>query len=70
MALIGNAVSEENIFEIVDDGRTTDHVHPVSLPCEPNGSGELKIDIPLETQVMLYKSGESGGTIVFVDMFS
>ena len=46
MALIGQAVSEEKIFEIVDgrttDGRTPDHGHPISSPCEPNGSGELK----------------------------
>ena len=46
MALIGQAVSEEKIFEIVDgrwtdDGRTPDHGHPISSPCEPNGSGEL-----------------------------
>ena len=44
MALIGQAVSEEKIFEIVDgrtDGRTSDHGHPISSPCEPNGSGEL-----------------------------
>ena len=45
-------VSEEKIFEIVDrrmtddrrrtdDGRTPDHGHPISSPCEPNGSGEL-----------------------------
>ena len=26
-----------------DDGRTLDHGHPISSPCEPNGSGELKI---------------------------
>ena len=26
-----------------DDGRTTDHGHPISSPCEPNGSGELII---------------------------
>ena len=25
-----------------DDGRTTDHGHPKSSPCEPNSSGELK----------------------------
>ena len=46
MALIGQAVSEEKIFEIVDgrtDGRTTDHGHPISSPCEPNGSGKLKM---------------------------
>ena len=27
----------------MDDGRTPDHGHPISSPCEPNGSGELKI---------------------------
>ena len=26
-----------------DDGRTTDHGHPTRSPCEPNGSGELKM---------------------------
>ena len=39
---------------MVDDGRTTDdgwtpdHGHPISSPCEPNGSGELirKLGIP------------------------
>ena len=24
------------------DGRMTDHGHPISSPCEPDGSGELK----------------------------
>ena len=52
MALVGQVVSEKKIFEIVDgrtddgrttDGRTPDHGHPISSPCEPNGSGELKI---------------------------
>ena len=47
MALIGQPVSEEKIFEIVDgrttDGRTPDHGHSISSPCEPNGSGELKM---------------------------
>ena len=28
-----------------DDGRT-DHGHPISSPCEPNGSGELKMWFP------------------------
>ena len=47
MALIGQAVSEKKIFENggrrrTDDGRTPDHGHPISSPCEPNGSGELK----------------------------
>ena len=34
------------MFEIVYDGRTTDgrrlDGYPISSPCEPNGSGELK----------------------------
>ena len=25
-----------------DNGRTPDHGHPISSPCEPYGSGELK----------------------------
>ena len=29
-------------LKMVDDGRTPDHGHPISSPCEPNGSGELK----------------------------
>ena len=46
MALIGQALSEKKIFEnggrrTDDDGRTPDHGHPISSPCEPNGSGEL-----------------------------
>ena len=28
-----------------DDGRTPGHGHPISSPCEPNGSGELKSEI-------------------------
>ena len=28
-----------------DDGRTSDHGHPISSPCEPDGSGELKTGI-------------------------
>ena len=36
-----STVSEKKIFEIVDDGRTTDgrtpdHGHPISSPCEPS----------------------------------
>ena len=27
------------------DGRTPDHGHPISSPCEPDGSGELKNDL-------------------------
>ena len=47
MVLIGQAVLETKIFEIVDGGqtdddrRTRDHGHPTSSPCEPKGSGEL-----------------------------
>ena len=29
--------------QTTDDGRTPDHGHPISSPCEPNGSGELKM---------------------------
>ena len=42
MALIGQAVSEENIFKIVDgqtdndDGQTMEHGHPISSHCEPS----------------------------------
>ena len=25
-----------------NDGRTSEHGYSISLPCEPNGSGELK----------------------------
>ena len=31
------------------DGRTPDHGHPISSPCEPNGSGELKIKEEIST---------------------
>ena len=44
MALIGQAVSEKKIFENGGrrtDGRTPDHGHPISSPCEPNSSGEI-----------------------------
>ena len=34
-----------------DDGRTPDHGHPISSPCEPNGSGEL-------IKLRLFKSSE------------
>ena len=40
-----------------DNGQTADHDHPISSPCEPNGSGKLKISIPLHTPVLLYKRG-------------
>ena len=37
---VGQAVLEKKIFEIVD-GWTPDHGHP----CEPNDSGELKMEV-------------------------
>ena len=30
-----------------DDGRTTEHGYTISSPCEPDGSGELKIEVVL-----------------------
>ena len=53
IGFIGQAVLEEKIFENgdegadgrTDDGRTPDHGHPISSPCEPYGSGELKYEI-------------------------
>ena len=36
------------------DGRTPDHGHPISSPCEPNGSGELKI---VMVPIFLFKIG-------------
>ena len=43
MALIGHVGSEKKIFWKVwtTNGRTTDHGHPISSPCQPHGSGEL-----------------------------
>ena len=32
-----------------DGGRTPDHGHPISSPCEPNGSRELITKISLHT---------------------
>ena len=51
LALIGQAVSEENMFKIVkgrrrttptDDGRTPNYGYTISLPCGSDCSGELK----------------------------
>ena len=49
-ALIGQAVSEEKMFEIVNgrqttDGRTPEHGYTISSPCEPDGSGEPKTNM-------------------------
>ena len=46
LSLIGQAVSEEKIFEIVDgrrtdDGATPEYGYALSSPCEPHGSGQL-----------------------------
>ena len=70
MALIGQAVSEKKIFENggrrTDDGRTPDHGHPISSPCEPNGSGELKRARSLKFRIKIgeelyYPSSENKG---------
>ena len=42
------------------DGRTTDHGHPISSPCEPKGSGELKIHLSCS---LLYQVGQVGHAI-------
>ena len=33
-----------------DDGRTTEHGYTISSPCEPDGSGELKMVCKLHTK--------------------
>ena len=43
------------------DGRTPDHGHPISSPCEPDGSGELKI----QREFSLFSYGTDYG---FIDM--
>ena len=45
-----------------DDGRTPDHGHPISSPCEPNGSGELKT--PYEVHKFAFIS--DSGTILHI----
>ena len=63
LTLIGQAVSEKKIMEIVDRrpyGRTTGHDHPISSPFEPKGSCELKLGISLHTQVLLNKRCSMG----------
>ena len=37
------------------DGRTPDHGHPISSPCEPDGSGELKSRVHRRTTVLISK---------------
>ena len=39
------------------DGRTPDHGHPISSPCEPNGSGELKRYTPAYPSFTIQKWG-------------
>ena len=46
-----------------------DHGHPISSPCEPNGSGELKNRYTPVYPVLLYKTGVRG-SIHYMDMFS
>ena len=71
LTLIGQAVSEKKIMDLLTDdvGRTTGHGHPISSPFEPKGSCELKLGIPLHTQVLLYKSVVQWGKHV-TDMLS
>ena len=57
-------------MEIVDGRRRTGdggHGHPISSLFEPKGSCELKIGIPMHTNVLLYKSVVHG---VFTDTLS
>ena len=80
MALVGQAVSEKKIFEIVNgrrpdgrrttDGRTPDHGHPISSPCEPNGSGELKMDLKFHNSVILSKFDKKSSKVNQVVFFS
>ena len=43
------------MFEIVDVRRTPEHEYTISSPCEPNGSGELK----------MWGGGGGGGGAIF-----
>ena len=56
LALIGQAVRTRSLKlwttdevggqqtkSMEDDGQTPDHSHPISSPCQSNGSGELKM---------------------------
>ena len=67
LTLIGQAVSEKKIMEIVDRRRWTDDGAWPSF--EPKGSCELKLGIPLHTQVLVYKSVVQWGKYV-TDMLS
>ena len=59
-----------NCGRTYDERRTDARSWPsYKLTLEPNGSGELKIGIPLHTPVLLYKSVVQGG-IHYMVMFS
>ena len=47
LALIGQAVSEEKIFEILstDDGWMPEHGHLISSPCEPSAQVSELINV-------------------------
>ena len=46
------------------DGRTPDHGHPISSPCEPDGSGELKNDKPvIATFSFVFTSSDDYGKL-------
>ena len=59
LALHGQAVSEEKMFEIVDNNKTTnwtpEHGYTISSPCEPDGSGELNFFIFIKNCFFLLK---------------
>ena len=58
--LIGPVVSEEKTFEHCvrrQLRRTTEHGYTISSPCEPNGSGELKLMRICSTNIQLYYVG-------------
>ena len=56
LALIGPEASEEKTYEHCGQRqlwRTTEHEYIISSPCEPNGSGELKMVTTIDSQCKL-----------------
>ena len=50
------------------DGQTPDHGHPISSPCEPDGSGELKILKVSYRQFNMQTNEYMGATILFTSL--
>ena len=46
---VGRRKSLKTVYED-DDGRSTEEAYTVSSPCEPNGSGELKVTYNVQSQ--------------------